>query len=88
MDIKATNLDNSKVNIIYGHMSNSSATPFTQLEKYFSHNYQDIEIIGENSNYHYEVFSVFKVKKQETRHLKVYFNVIICYNAGAQCKTN
>lgn len=69
-----TNFDNSKINIIYGHMSNSRATPFTELEKYFSHNYQDIEIIGENSNYHYEVFSVFKVKKQETRHLKVYFN--------------
>lgn len=69
-----TNFDNSKINIIYGHMSNSNVTPFTELEKYFEHNYKDIEIIGEDNNYHYEVFSVFKVKKQENRHLKVYFN--------------
>lgn len=69
-----TNLDNSKVNIIYGHMSNSSVTPFKELEKYLEDNYKDIEIIGENNNYQYEVFSVFKVNKKEYRHLKVSFN--------------
>ena len=69
-----TNLDDSKVNIIYGHMSKSSATPFKELEKYLDGNYKDIEIVGENNSYKYEVFSVFKVSKKEYRHLKVSFN--------------
>lgn len=73
-----TNLNNSKINLIYGHMSNSDATPFKKLDKYLDYDfYKDnklIEITDEYNTYKYEIFSVAKISKNEYRHLQVKFN--------------
>ena len=73
-----TNLKNSKINLIYGHMSNSDATPFKKLDKYldyeFYKNNKIIEIIDEYNTYKYEIFSVAKVSKNEYKHLLIKFN--------------
>ena len=73
-----TNLNNSKINLIYGHMSNSDATPFKNLVKYFDYDfYKDnktIEITDEYNVYKYEIFSVAKISKNERRHLLIKFN--------------
>lgn len=73
-----TNLDNSKINIIYGHMSNSEATPFKQLEKYLNEEFYEnnpyIEIITDNNTYKYEIFSVANINKTSDKHLLVEFS--------------
>lgn len=73
-----TNLTNSKINLIYGHMSSSDITPFKQLEKYLNHdiyiNNKEIEIIDEYTTYKYEIFSIAKVPKDEYRHLNINLN--------------
>lgn len=73
-----TNLNSSKINLIYGHMSNSDATPFKKLDKYLDYDfYKDnktIEITDEYDTYKYEIFSVAKISKDEYRHLIVNFN--------------
>lgn len=77
LDYRA-NLNNSKINLIYGHMSNSDATPFKKLDKYLDYDfYKDnklIEITDEYNTYKYEIFSVAKISKNEYRHLQVKFN--------------
>ena len=73
-----TNLNNSKINLIYGHMSKSDATPFTKLDKYLNYDFYKnnklIEITDENYKYKYEIFSVAKISKNEYRHLTIKFN--------------
>lgn len=70
-----TNINNSKINLIYGHMSSSNVTPFKKLEKYldyeFYNNNKEIEIITEDNTYKYEIFSIAKIPKDEYKHLKI-----------------
>lgn len=71
-----TNINNSKINLIYGHMSSSNVTPFKKLEKYldyefYNNNNKEIEIITEDNTYKYEIFSIAKIPKDEYKHLKI-----------------
>ncbi len=70
-----TDLSNSKINLIYGHMSDSNATPFRKLEKYLDYDFynanKDIEIIDEYNRYKYQIFSVAKIGKEEYKHLYI-----------------
>ena len=73
-----TNLSNSKINLIYGHMSSSDATPFKKLDRYLDYDfYKDnniLEITDIDNTYKYEIFSIAKIDKNEYRHLIVSFN--------------
>ena len=70
-----TNLFNSKINLIYGHMSDTNVTPFRKLEKYLDYDFyntnKDIEIIDEYNTYKYQIFSVAKIGKEEYKHLYI-----------------
>ena len=72
-----TDLDNSKINIIYGHMSSSDITPFKKLEKYmnydFYYNNPYINIITDKNEYIYQIFSVVSIKKNNSRYLNTSF---------------
>lgn len=56
-------LDNSKKIILYGHSSKYEDTYFNKLELYYNKSYYDnhkyINIVTENNNYRYEIFSVY-----------------------------
>ena len=73
-----TNLDNSKINLIYGHMSYSDYTPFKRLESYLDYNFYMsnpyFTITTDKDTYKYEIFSIAKVNKNETKYLEVNFN--------------
>ena len=73
-----TNLDSSKINLIYGHMSYSDYTPFKRLESYLDYNFYMsnpyFTITTDNNTYKYEIFSIAKVNKNESKYLKVDFS--------------
>lgn len=73
-----TNLDTSKINIIYGHMSNSDVTPFKRLEEYLNEDFYVnnpyIEITTDDNTYRYEIFSVANINKTSNKHLLVEFS--------------
>ena len=72
-----TNLDTSKINIIYGHMSSSIVTPFKRLEEYLNYNFYDqnryIEVVTDKSVYKYEIFSVVNISKNNNKYLTTNF---------------
>ena len=73
-----TNLDNDKINIIYGHSSESEITPFKRLEKYLNYDFYNnnryINIITDTNEYKYEIFSVVNINKNNNRYLNIEFN--------------
>ena len=73
-----TNLDNDKINIIYGHASESEITPFKRLEKYLNYDFYNnnryINIITDTNEYKYEIFSVVNINKNNNRYLNIEFN--------------